>query len=45
MFVPEESIIGMILYHTPDYIVVKAKGFNILEHNAFNWTCNTKEFI
>lgn len=45
MFVPEQSIIGMILYHTYDYEVVKAKGFSILQHDAFNWKCNDKEFI
>ena len=45
MFVPEESIIGMILYHTNNYTVVKAKSFNILEHNAFNWLCTNNEFL
>ncbi len=45
MFVPEQSIIGMILYHSHDYEVVKAKGFSILQHDAFNWKCNNKEFI
>lgn len=45
MFVPEESIIGMILYHTPDYKIVKAKHFNILQHDAFNWQLDNKGFI
>ncbi len=45
MFVPEQSIIGMILYHSKDYEVVKAKSFSILQHDAFNWRCNSKEFI
>lgn len=44
MYVPEQSIIGMILYHTPDYKVVKAKSFNILQHDAFNWQCNDTSF-
>ena len=45
MYVPEQSIIGMILYHTHDYIVVKSKSFNILQHDAFTWQCNEKSFI
>lgn len=45
MYVPEESIIGMILYHTDNYVVVKAKKFNILQHDAFCWMLNDKHFI
>lgn len=45
MFVPVHSIIGMILYHQDDYKVVKAKGFNIFQHDAFNWLCSDFEFI
>ena len=45
MFIPEQSIIGMILYHTPDYKVVKAKHFNILQHDVFNWKLDKNGFI
>ena len=45
MIVPKESIIGMLLYNTPDYTVIKSKGLNILQHDAFNWQCNGKELI
>lgn len=45
MFVPKDSIIGMLLYHIENYVVVKARGFNIFEHDAFNWLCNDKSFI
>lgn len=45
MFVPEQSIIGMILYHQEEYTVVKAKGFSILQHDAFNWLCDTDSFV
>lgn len=45
MYVPTESIIGMILYHQSEYTVVKAKGFNILQHDAFNWLCTDFAFI
>lgn len=45
MYVPKESIIGMLLYNIDNYKVVKAKGFNIIQHNAFLWQCNHNEFI
>ncbi len=45
MYVPVHSIIGMILYHEKDYIVVKAKNLGILQHDAFNWQCNNDGFI
>lgn len=45
MYIPEQSIIGMILYHTSDYKVVKAKHFSILQHDAFNWKLDNNGFI
>lgn len=45
MFVPVDSIIGMILYHQENYKVVKAKSFNIFQHDAFNWLCDSNSFI
>lgn len=45
MYVPEESIIGMILYHVDNYTVVKARSFNIFQHDAFNWQCSESSFI
>ena len=45
MYVPKESIIGMLFYSIPDYIVVKSKGINIFQHDAFNWQCQNTELI
>lgn len=45
MFVPKESIIGMLFYHQDEYTVIKSRGFNIIQHDAFNWLCNDSEFI
>ena len=45
MYVPKDSIIGMILYPIEDYTVVKSKSFNIFQHNAFNWLVNNNSFI
>jgi len=45
MYIPKDSIIGMLLYHETNYTVIKAKHFNILQHDAFTWECNEKELI
>ena len=45
MYIPSFSIIGMFLYHNIEYTVVKSKGFNIFQHDAFNWLCNDTEFV
>lgn len=45
MYIPEQSIIGMILYHIPEYNVVKAKHFSILQHDVFNWTLDNEGFV
>ena len=45
MVVPKESIIGMLFYNTPIYIVIKSKGLNILQHDAFNWQCKNNKLI
>lgn len=45
MYIPKDSIIGMLLYHETDYTVIKAKHFNILQHDAFTWECNERELV
>jgi len=45
MYVPKESIIGMLFYNTLDYVVIKSKGLRILQHDTFNWQCKNTEFI
>lgn len=44
MFVPKDSIIGMLLYHVDNYKVVSSKSFSLFQHDAFNWECNDHEF-
>ena len=45
MYVPKESIIGMLLYNTSDYTVIKSRSISILQHDAFNWQCKNNELI
>jgi len=37
-FVPEESVVGMLLGHTK-YQVVRSTGRAILQHDAYTWEC------
>jgi len=38
MYVPKDSVVGMILGHK-DYIVVNSKNKGILQHDAASWEC------
>lgn len=44
-FTPEVSIIGMILYSTPNFTVVKSNFKGILQHHAMSWECFGSYFI
>lgn len=42
-FVPQSSIIGMLLEHEEEYYVVHSTGVGILQHNPFSWElCGTR---
>lgn len=36
-FVPEDSIVGMMLFHSQPPIVIKSKGIGFAQHIATNW--------
>lgn len=44
-YTPEVSVVGMILYSTPNYIVVKSNYKGILQHHAMSWQCFGSYFI
>lgn len=44
MIVPKESIVGMLLYHKDNYIVVDSKNKNIMQHNAMSWLIDDDKF-
>lgn len=35
--VPESSVIGMLLQHHEDYMVVKSTAVGLMQHNPFSW--------
>lgn len=38
-FVPEESVVGLMLRHTKNIKVIKSSGRGIFQHNLNNWKC------
>ena len=43
-FVPESSIVGMLMEHEEDYKVVESTEFSILQHEGFSWVVDRDAF-
>lgn len=44
-FVPESAVVGMLLEHDENYMVVKSKQTGLLQHNGLNWGVMGGSFI
>ncbi len=44
-FVPEESMIGMLLSNTDSYRIVKSEGEGIHQHDPFLWIVENNDFV
>ena len=44
-FVPQSSVIGMLLSYHPDYIVVHSQASGLQQHNAYSWQVQGPRFI
>lgn len=44
-FVPEQSIVGLLMEHEEDYKVVESTEFAILQHEGFSWVVECDEFV
>ena len=44
-FIPQSSIIGMLLEHEEPYTVVKSSLFSILQHECFSWEIKGGDFV
>lgn len=42
---PESSVVGMLLKHEENYVVVKSKQTGLLQHNGLNWEVMGNSFI
>ena len=43
-FVPEESVVGLLMEHEEDYIVVQSEGVSLLQHEGFTWRISRDNF-
>lgn len=43
--VPEHSIVGMLLWHEEDYLVVKSSQLGIMQHDAMSWQVEGRCFV
>ena len=44
-FVPQQSIIGMLLEHPEDYKVVRSTQKGLLQHDSFSWQVSRDAFV
>ena len=45
-YVPQDSLVGMLLIHREPYRVVNSTASNgITQHDLYTWECNAKQFI
>ncbi len=44
-FVPQSSVVGMLLEHEESYTVVKSRSVGLLQHNGFSWEVMGGKFV
>ena len=44
-FVPQSSVVGMLLEHEESYTVVKSRSSGLLQHNGFSWEVMGGSFV
>lgn len=44
-FVPEQSIVGLLMEHEEEYKVVMSPEFSILQHEGFSWVIDRDHFV
>ena len=44
-FLPQSSVVGMLLEHEESYVVVKSKSSGLLQHDGFSWEVMGGKFI
>lgn len=44
-FVPQSSVIGMLMEHEEDYVVVQSRQVGIMQHDPFSWDVMGADFV
>lgn len=43
--IPQSSVIGMLLEHEEDFLVIRSKTVSLLQHDPYSWELLGREFI
>ena len=44
-YIPQSSVIGMLLEHEEPYMVIRSKSVGLLQHDLYTWDVMGKEFL
>ncbi len=44
-WVPQSSVVGMLLCYHPDYLVVKSSAIGLMQHDSFTWHVENGAFV
>ena len=44
-YIPQSSVVGILLEHEEDYTVVKSGNSGLLQHDAFSWEVVANKFV
>ena len=44
-YIPQSSVIGMLLEHEESYMVIRSKTVGLLQHDPYSWEVQGREFI
>lgn len=44
-FIPQSSIVGMLLEHEEEYTIIQSKQTGVLQHDVYSWQCIQNHFI
>ena len=44
-FIPQQSVVGLLMTYHPDYTVVKSNGVGLFQHDSFTWQVLGTDFI
>ena len=44
-YIPQSSVIGMLLEHEEPYTVIKSKSVSLLQHDPYSWELLGREFV
>lgn len=44
-FIPQQSVVGLLMSYHPEYTVVRSDGVGLMQHNAFTWQVLGTAFV